>query len=402
MCFYAIQQEIKEQIQKHYADLNPCVIPLPQTQELRGIISSIDPIFADADLLLKHFDALQNLKESKRSLHVILCCHILEGYGDVICLKRIAAELKKRRPQWNIQSLAVLKDSERKIAQTFASPVEIVTSLEEQQITRFKEADVIVEVPTLHPQMRTKSHLKIGEYSASKYAPFHPSSGNYCFGLQFFELGILLPFEEPALTPPWTQEILKREAPNRSHFAYLRTEEGLRHFLTLLRKERGNKQLVFVYSIEQLMFAMNELEKNGDAGEIRVYAGESFAKKSLKSKGSIWVLVAIFSMSVEEFRGIIKVSTGLIGVTGDQSLSDAISLQKPFYLEAAHKKEMQIDLINLQKQEGFMHLVDLYDERKALNHLLLVKEAKRFSSFMQAHFDAMRYLPKLIENAKKT
>jgi hypothetical protein len=305
--------------------------------------------------------------------HILLLTYVIPGgLGDFFTQKSLQALLKKAFPSLNITTLsfvhmtAPLCLSKKEEKNSLEDHILRFSSLEdlrkqlfsEKYLSLMKTASLILQIPTLYPDWdllitalenylnkgeKTPRIETIGEYGFINSKDFYPTTDARCLGLHFLEYGLLLdpPSQEPStpFTFPHEHVLPKRKDNIRLFFAYLCTEYGHSLYLyTLLLYLKEDSQDIVLYTPDIGLFlkaihSAEEFFKDVSLKNIHIYYKDKYSCLSIQEEGKHLYLIHTGSLDHQTFKQYLSRSEEPIGIRGNRSLSEVISLNKTYFYD---------------------------------------------------------------------
>lgn len=290
-----------------------------------------------------------------------------DGLGDYAAAVSAMQILRSRLPQVEFSFIGL-------IPRPFASLVhppqrsEIIyyegecplSLLTPQALAALRQSDLILQLPTFYPHTQElietlqamPSDLPfpkieaIGEYGFVESSWFHPKSGAISLGLHFLEKGILVSKPHSStwddVQNSWL--LAKRDANHKFYLAYLSSPIGGAIYLHALLKSLENDLCDVDLCVPDLSWFIQFVEKQSKAGRallewdlgvesIEVHFGEKIHFIPLAASGKKVRLLCPGQLSPRDFRALLNLSDGMVAVREDQSFSEAISQNKPFFYD---------------------------------------------------------------------
>jgi hypothetical protein len=252
-------------------------------------------------------------------------------------------------------------------------------------------ADLLVQIPTFYPHWeelvralrRGRPAISVGEYGAAHRPDCHPTGRVYCMGLHPLEKGILLPaapscgfhdLEAQALRAWIVQEPLESF---HLHLAYCSTSGGHEVFVHgLLRSlEASPVSLTLVVAdLSPFLAAFEErwapLYRSCRVRRVVLASDGYQSALDVAAAGKMVRIVQAPRLSARDFRTLIQLSSDPVACRGNQSFSEAVSMNRLFFYDARrHNIPFARDLIDLA---GAL----LEEPSAALRYLRLMIEEK--------------------------
>lgn len=304
-----------------------------------------------------------------------------DGSGDYMAAMEVMQLIEKKFPFLQLEWVLLVpqgfclpaRPSNVKIHLEAYDSLEKIPSLEKAAKQILRSADLVVQIPTYYPKtveliaefelMDIKKpaplFVSIGEYGFIDSDDFHPGTGTYALGLHFLEKGILIrePHSGSAFKDLEHKELLLLLFANSSptsleeekylqthdfYFAYLATPIGGAIYLhALFELHRTNDKNIDLCTPD-LGWFLGYIAMQQKAG--RPYFEVEGWRIELYTQGTQYVLtdlpehktMRIFHtgpISSFDFKTLIFLSQEFVGVRGNQSFSEAISLNKLFFYD---------------------------------------------------------------------
>lgn len=235
-----------------------------------------------------------------------------------------------------------------------------------------KTADYVLQIPTFYPHTQDilpdgPKYDLIGEGGWLDSPHFHPLSGARCMGLHYLEKGLFMKTMPSVEAAPKqfnrrvSQILFGNETPSeylthtRFNAAYTYTDSGLYLYLHILLKRLENEKMrcdIALFDLSHLLNNMDALYlpllKNAGVRELQIFFQDHRTTLHIANKGKMVRLIHVEPLTHFECLALIAFSQDLVGCRGDGSLSEAISANKPFFLDPPkHKRELIEDLVAL-------------------------------------------------------
>ncbi len=327
---------------------------------------------------------LPRYKPNKNAKICLFTFMLSDGWGDFIAHKEIAKILANQYPI--VQSIVCVPKGF-----SLSAPNMILVPYDKEcppesfskiAISAMQNADLVLSCPTYVPNVEelkkmTKTRwLQVGQYGFIETNFFSPVNGNYCMGLHFLELGILIreskekgdfrTLENKTLlyalfstTTPQTIDIERYRTFHRLHLAYLVSPIGGAIYMhALFQFYRNDSRTIDICTpdIGWLIQYMNLqkglfLIENYGIQEIEIHYDGKIHRRELARSGKK-VRFLSGSLSDNDFRKLMILSEEFIAVRGDQSFSEAISANRLFFYDGAiHARYFIKDLIALAENK---------------------------------------------------
>ncbi len=358
---------------------------------------SVQNHFSDVALLKRLYidSALLHLYskiKAPQGAHVVILSWVIgDGLGDYAAQRETARILTEVLPEEAISLVTFLYKEAIFQKETLPFPQHVVRytdlstnwkrivseSINPTIDTLLKSADFILQIPTYYPNTheimpKGPKYELVGEGGWLDTPHFHPLSDARCMGLHYLEKGIFIKKmpslnEAPHLLNKRLSKILfRRELPSketinsysqraRFNSAYTYTDRGLYLYLHMLLKwlENDKKNCdIAIFDLNHLLQNMETLYlplfKKTGIREVAIFFEESVTTVPVSSKGKTLRLIHLNTLSHAECLPMTSFTQDLVGCRGDGSLSEAVSANKPFFLDPpSHKRELIKDLIAL-------------------------------------------------------
>lgn len=285
---------------------------------------------------------------------------INDGLGDFIAASEVMQLLKARFPELELRLIALVQ--ERMIAHLALPNSAIVLPYEkdvpfslltEEALETLRSSDLVLQLPTHYPHTEELKKAvpgvkfeSVGEYGFLESSWFHPRSGNYSLGLHFLEKGILI---RKPLNATWEQvenpQLRAWRLPeNRFYLAYLTTATGGAIYLHALLKSLENDPADIDLCVPELRWFFQFSEKQKEAGRpllewnlglssIEIFYQDKNYSIPLAPQGKKLRLLCPGLITQSDFRALLFLSGDWVAVRGDQSFSEAVSQNKPFFYD---------------------------------------------------------------------
>lgn len=321
--------------------------------------------FADLPRLLELMlekERLKGISWGKTEGEAALFTWVMEdGFGDFWCAAEVLSFLKKKMPLLRLSWVAFLPKRCASLTghPSLTAPLfyegkfPSLELLSGPALEALKRADLILQIPTYHPETQEieekllqKPIVSIGEYGFIESARFCPLSRNRSMGLHFLEKGILIR-EKPekrswkdigsSLLLSWLQE---RSQAKRA-LAYLsHPVTGWIYFQGLIKSlEEAPEDLDLI--CPDLQWFIKRAEENlpplfdlAGVSSLEVYLPSQTFCFPLQEKGKKVRLLCPGALSADDFQIALHQSDVCPAVRGNQSFSEAVASEKPFYYEA--------------------------------------------------------------------
>jgi hypothetical protein len=310
-----------------------------------------------------------------------------DGIGDLLAQYKTAKIINKKYPSIEI-SLVVLIKEEEKIPKEFNEFQILIhrykiiekkiidkQKFSSEILQKLRESEVVFQLPTYYPYTEElKKQIEeikltkplpnwelLGEYGFIKSKFFSPRSISRSMGLHFLEKGIFI--EEKVrkksldnideisnktfLFQIFGKKCLKRseikryKEANKLFIAYLKDRKGYLLFLytiiSYLKKDTKNIDIC----LPNLGLILKDIEslkdstflKDHDISQLILHIEGDRCILPISSSGKILRLIQIPKLDFSDFHLLQKISENIIGCCGNQSISEAISLDKIIFYE---------------------------------------------------------------------
>lgn len=249
------------------------------------------------------------------------------------------------------------------------TPLGLLAASSLEELTARVRPDLLLQIPTYWPSSGSELHWSgaehalplrehVGEYGfvSSRYA--HPRTGYRAMGLHMLEQGILTRTLEESALPT-----MRKTTPASFYLAYLATPQGgaaYLHALAALLQARSDPIHLCLPEIGWLLAYLREQERKKQPFLLRAYgirSVEIVVKRGmhvipLAQEGKVLHIRELDApLTVADFHALLQLSEPWIGVRGNQSLSEVLSIQKPFFYDARpHNRHLFADLVALAEQ----------------------------------------------------
>ena len=258
-----------------------------------------------------------------------------------------------------------------------------VGSIPPEILALLRSSDLIVQMPTYYPhteellavleKMEAASPMpkieSIGEYGFLESSWFHPKSGRYSMGLHFLEKGILIRKLKQASWSDVKNGQLQqwRNSDNHFYLAYLTTPIGGAIYLHALLKSMENDPKGIDICTPDLSWFIQFAEKQNKSGRsifewgmgigsIEVNFQEQVHTILIAPQGKRVRLLCPGPIEQADFQALLTLSGDFVAVRGDQSLTEAISIGKPFFYDGRdHARYFIKDLVALAENRVGSH-----------------------------------------------
>ena len=321
-----------------------------------------------------------------------------DGWGDLIASQEMKRILKKRFPNLTIQTIVCIP-TRFSLRQCNLDKDTIIIPYKNQcplsifpkkALKALQDSSLILSAPTFYPytedlkkklQPKKKNEkaprmLCIGQYGFLESEWFHPKSGNYSMGLHFLEKGILtrkyvgkadfLSLENRSLlyslfrtTTPKTIHKEKYLSSNKLYLAYLVSPIGGAIYLhALLQSQIREDKTIDIctpdirWLVEYIQMQKKGnrplLEGNFHVREIEIHFQGKIHRHPIAKEGKKVRILCPKNLSDGDFRLLVHLSEEFIGIRGDQSFSEAVSVNRVFFYDGApHARYFIKDLLAL-------------------------------------------------------
>jgi hypothetical protein len=335
------------------------------------------------------------LKQIPKGAKICLFTYVLaDGWGDFIAHKEVFHLLKKHFPNLSIQSIVCIPDrfplKQCKIEGGILIPYSKgcpISSLSKTALELITSTDLVLSIPTIYPhleKLKQKTNSKarfisIGQYGFIESEWFHPKSSNYSMGLHFLEKGILtreisgnsdfLSIENKKLlttlfgsAQPKKKHLEKYLNTHKFYLAYLVSSNGGAIYLHALLQSQTDDKTIDICSPDLGWLIAHIKEQNKKKkplfedhlgiSRIEIHFKGKIHKRTLAKTGKIVRIICPGNLSDSDFRKAMIFSQEFVAVRGDQSFSEAVSLNKSFFYDGApHAKYFIKDLVALAENK---------------------------------------------------
>lgn len=330
------------------------------------------------------------------------------GLGDYFANQFLKKTLKKKFPFLKISTICLIHKTAplKGIEETQDDHLIYFSSQEDLQPHFFTKAllkllrnsSMIVQIPTFYPYwdllLTTLKSIPsslsfpkmetIGEYGFINSKDFYPTTNARCLGLHFLEYGLLLEdFKTNShltMLPKDTLKLLLKEktlhgykSSTHFYFAYLCTDYG--HYLYLyslllyLAKDKENIDLctpdigLFLKAIDKNISLFQEAHIK----EIQIYYKDKCSCLTIQETGKTLRLIHTGHLNHEQFKLYLALSEEPVGIRGNLSLSEIISLNKTYFYDLLeHNIILYYGLIAMARTHtpDALKLLELYEQKE--------------------------------------
>ena len=352
--------------------------------------------FSDLSILKKRFVdkallSIYNQCTLCKSHSIVLFTYVIPGgLGDYFAQQLLKKTLQKAFPFLTISTISLIhrtaplqsaKENKEDHLVYFSSLEEITIPKALLQLLR--NASLILQIPTFYPhwnllieQLKTlPSPLPfpktetIGEYGFINSKEFYPTTSTRCLGLHFLEYGLLL----ESTSQKVNFNLKKPKISTHFYFAYLCTEYGhklyLYSLLLYLTKDKKNIDIctpdigLFLKAIENHAQVFQETHIK----EIQIYYKDKYSSLPIQESGKILRIIHTGHLSHEEFKLYLQQCEQPIGIRGNSSLSEVISLNKTYFYDLLeHNTVLYYGLIAMARTHTphAVKLLELYKKHE--------------------------------------
>lgn len=387
-----------------------------------------------------HYPKLPS-KESK----VCIVTYVMEGLGDYSMQHRLFDFLKKERPDFSIEAISLLNEQHRNRFLPFSENHQFIyyqgfddpsiDVFSEKLLNELKTYDLILMAPTYLESLYNylKNHnintLCVGEYGFYHSKVFLPKTSLHTLGLHFLELGLLWPRIIPIKD---LRQIEKKNLldalllscsetyyfdHHKLYFAYFQSKESYQNFLELVLVINTSETKVIDFVSTDIAFWVEALDQLplANVHKIFVLFDGKKAEKTLNDKGLTIRFIHSGKLNANDFLLLQNLSENLIGVRGNVSLTDALSLGKiPYYDCPRHCSNFLYSLIDLCHSQFpetglstyFTCFLPSHQNQLTQKFLLSKLFSKEFSRqfskllpFLKTHYDGYNNIGSLINRS---
>ena len=314
---------------------------------------------------------------------IVLFTYVMEdGLGDFIAQRQALSILKEEFA--DIQCIVLAPSQYKLHMQTSAvgSLIHYYESKERLHFTHFSEdicmalseASFLLQIPSFYPyfdqllqKYEIKEHHTIGEYGFIDSSWAHPmKTDTCCMGLHFLERGIFIKqmpsLEKIQLSADVQRKLLgslsldKYRKEKSFAFAYLKTLKGMRVFLhmalTYFSADELDLDIAFT-DLHDLLLLIKEGRLGIDEykiKELRISTKDKNYLIPMESQGKVVRFIEMGPLSSDDTKALIVLSQKLVGCTGNQSFSEAVSASSCFFYDAApHAGPFLQDFLEIAK-----------------------------------------------------
>lgn len=299
-------------------------------------------------------EALQGVPFSEARGRVTLLSWVMgDGLGDFWCAASIFSLLKKKMPKLSLSWVALLPKNctalgnhpDLTLPVFYEKEVPSLSCLEDE----CEKTDLFLQVPTYHPetpQLQEKVPvLSIGEYGFLTSKRFCPESKNRSMGLHFLEKGILI--REKRKKRGWEEidsPLLRRwvqEAPDAKRaLSYVSHPVGGWIYFQAVVKATERQQLDLDFFFPDFSWFIQRAEENlpilfdlAGVKDLEIHLKNEIYSFQLQEKGRRVRLLYSGALSADDFQIVLDQSSLFSAVRGNQSFSEALAAEIPFYYE---------------------------------------------------------------------
>lgn len=406
-----LEDEIRNSVSVDtYKMLNLPLITYPTVYQ--GLPKCKNPGSLDKFFIKKEFSDIKTLRKRfidkailclyrnaplKKKNHIIILTHVLpDGLGDLYAQKTTYTILKKLFPNYVFTLITFIhkKDSfvpknteDHWCVYSYSSPKDLeIDNLDEALFKTLRNASVVLQIPTYFKEFdsliervyKEKSNKpfpifeSVGEYGFINSMDFHPETKTRCLGLHFLEKGLFLDpdLEKKVKDHPIPEkldllifkgsDLHTYRKTKRLFVAYLYTEEGYYSYLTLIfslfKKDTKNIDILaidikkFIIALEHLMKKTKMLNNTG-VSKIELYVDHNYCPIQIKEKGKIVRIIHAGFLKHECFTKLLFLSENPVGIRGNLSLTESISLNKFFFYNIReHNETLYNGLLSLAEK----------------------------------------------------
>lgn len=336
-------------------------------QKGQPTLSKIHPAFSNLEPLLALLVENEKLKkldsfEPKGGKVTLLSWVLPDGFGDYYCALEAARLLQKECPALEVQVVALVH---KEMGPLPGAEIRIEYAREEEIGPEIfpkgllESQDLILEMPVYIPRLHQWSlelpWQRIGEYGFVQSAPFFPGQGR-SLGLHFLEKGILIRDSIRGGTIE-NRELSQfvEEARGSLYLLYLFSEAALfvyLHAILGFHEASVDSLDLVVPDGGRLLDLLQRRRREGlpfferpyGIGTLEIVGVGTFAL----GEGKKLRIFPIRSLSPADFHTLLYLSDDFVAIRGDQSLSEAISIGKPFFFDPRdHSRYFIKDLLAL-------------------------------------------------------
>lgn len=328
------------------------------------------------------------------------------GLGDYFAQQLLKKILREKFPFLKISTITLIhktaplqgiENSSEDHFIYFSSKEELQAHLFPKELLELlRNSSLIIQIPTFFPYwshlittLKTKPSFlpfpkteTIGEYGFINSKDFYPTTDAKCLGLHFLEYGLLLEklpqkvsFENIKILPLLLNHTSLEDYKHSTHFyfAYLCTDYGHRLYLyTLLlylSKDQKNIDLcspdigLFLKAIE----TSKQVPMDAGIKEIQIYYKNHYSAITIQETGKILRLIHTGYLEHKEFKLYLTLSEEPVGIRGNLSLSEVISLNKSYFYDLLeHNTILYYGLIAMARAHApnALKLLELYEKDK--------------------------------------
>lgn len=370
--------------------------------------------FVDSALLSLYRDV-----KLKKTHHIVLLTHVIpDGLGDLYAQKTTYTLLKNRFPNCSFTLVTFIHQQSHFSHDDIQDPWFIyhykwkkdleIDKLDPTLFETLRKASLVLQIPTyfsFFDDLKAKiesldlanplpAFESVGEYGFINSKDFHPMTNTRCLGLHFLEKGLFLDAElsKKAEQIQFSSSILdltKLKESSKLFVAYLDTEMGYQTYLHLvLHSCRENTQDITILAIDigkffkAIELILQDLEKLSTfkISKIELYFNQNTSVIPISNEGKTLRIYHTGFLKHEDFTKLLSISESPVGIRGNLSLTEAISLKKLYFYDLLeHNETLMNGLLSIAKQ----------DAKKAYDYLhLAAQKNKQIDLICQKYEDA--------------
>ena len=336
--------------------------------------------FIDSALLSLYRNAHLNKKH-----HIVILTHVIpDGLGDLYAQKTTYTLPKSLFPNFKFSLVTFIHKQTKFSHDQIKDPWYVYRyvhkkdlgpeKLDNQLFTHLRNASVVLQIPTYFLffnelikrvyEEKSKSPFPIfesvGEYGFINSKDFHPETDTRCLGLHFLEKGLFL---DPNLDKKVRDQPLPKDLDflifsntgqrayrdkTRLFVAYLHTKEGYLLYLMLVLTHYSSdpKNMdILTIDIGKFLTALDTLKKNPKIfktfgiSRIELYFEKNMCPIKTCEKGKTLRIIHTGFLKHEHFTKLLYLSENPVGIRGNLSLTEAISLKKIYFYDMLEHNE---------------------------------------------------------------
>lgn len=440
---HLVQQSLMEQHlleifnEKDFISLNlpaytyPCILQgLPRDLDINSQnFLQLKAGFSDLNVLKtriidKPLLHLFHEKSSTADELIIFITYVVPGgFGDFFSQRHLKKILKERFVNIQTHAFIFLESSYCKKVTPLKDETIIPFSSQESLhpnyfdrsiLSILKKAFLVFEIPTPYPYRQELQNLlpsstfffSIGEYGYIQSQTYQPLSAARCLGLHFLEYGLFIDeVKTTSIDRLSRQDLLSyllgstsRSCYFESHdlyFSYLATDYGaIFYFYLIIHLSLDSHKTIDLVCIDigpYLKIIEQDLEnlKSLPIKTLEIFYKNNRSIINISGQGLNVRIVHTDHLPHQDFQILLQASQEPVGIRGNLSFSEALSLKKLFFYDPlSHNYPLYYELLSLAKihnEKVFMWMQlfkpQLDPKKAAMKGALLLKEKKMKESF---------------------